>query len=506
MAAVEEAMCGATGAEEASASEAGRLRHPAPFIDIGGKPPLLPGGGSANVAADDSTAAPESPSGEADLEGTLRSNTSVESGKEFSFGTTKPVQLPPAPELDLAAARPDCRPPPLAPVDSSSHSAPPPLAPAQTTSLPLTMAPESAAATKRPDRILSETDELEGGMAEAPKAVLSPKSDGEAGENMFTFGTTTALTLPDPETLRQMGISSAHDGPRPPGAEPRTGGTEKIHQKITPRWEPADHHQVPLPPVQEASPQPPVTPPDQAVALRSAITSPTRTRSLDLSCFSPPPLPQVQQMPQASQQYYHPQVAQSWYGQQVLSHPELPSQALPQEYYHEHMVPEVHGAMNAQLHGQLMKEHHEQVCTCGTEFAFDASFCRRCGAKRQETELEQVCTCGTEFDPDASFCRRCGTQRQQVLSDQAQLQAYENRLRSPGSANVEQGYQMSWEEQQLAYAQGGYGPYFGDEEEQEKHTLKAPAQPRGKRLAATGCIVFLAVACVGLFVLYVKGK
>jgi len=80
---------------------------------------------------------------------------------------------------------------------------------------------------------------------------------------------------------------------------------------------------------------------------------------------------------------------------------------------------------------------------------------------------------------------------------------------SVSSNTAEYEYPLSWQEQQQAYSDSqhqsyseAYGPYFGEDGEEE--TLKASSQPRGKRLAAVCCIIFLAALAVGSVVLFVK--
>jgi len=317
--------------------------------------------------------------------------------------------------------------------------------------------------------------------------VLSPKGCDEmsdhspaGSENMFTFGTTTPIALPDPALLRQM--ASAHDAhtprlgavaedansltPRQRGAPPTPPPQRQVTPPIvpecrtTPRWEPADHHNVPLPPVREVSPPPPCAPPDQAVALRSLSRTglPTHSRSgLEAACFTPPlaPVVQVAQMPQMPMQYYpHHQVAQTWHEQALLAHAAAsvyqdPALTLPPNCI---MVPEA-------LHGELQK---------------------------QQWEVAQLMN-----GQDAE------------LGMQMQMPGYENALA------CEYQYAQPLEEQHLTNSMNCNGEdegYFNGEEgeDEPEETLKVTSEPgRGKRLTAACCIVILAALPVVLVVLFV---
>lgn len=294
-----------------------------PASDLG-KPPLLPGGGSLSIenfeaGADSSTAA----SGErdVDLEFTLNSNAS----KEFSFGTTKPAPLPSAAQLEVAA--PECR-----------AAQPGPRANDQL---------ERARARHRTvePRALSDglqealVPEASGPVAKpAEETFLSPKADSEGGE-LFTFGTTIPLKLPDPALLRQMGC--AEDIPPGVAAE-RSAETLALPsgERRTPRWEPADN---PLPSVQEIS-QPQTPPPVAALPEQAAQISPYHAQVAQQW--------QMQQAPQMSPEYaHHAQMAQQWQMQQAQEAQRL------QDWHEELQKQQREAAEVAHLQVQATKSH-----------------------------------------------------------------------------------------------------------------------------------------------------
>lgn len=139
-------------------------------------------------------------------------------------------------------------------------------------------------------------------------------------------------------------------------------------------------------------------------------------------------------------QYFHPQVPEMWHGQQVASHPGMPS--LPPDYVH--MVPEAYyqelqrqQKEVAELHGQLVKEQNTEV-----------------------------------------WCQR----------------------ESLDSTTAECEHPELWEEQQGTYSDA-FGPYFGEEDILKAH---AEPLGKRKRIAAACCIVVLAVLAVGVVVLFVE--
>lgn len=443
----------------------------------GGKPPPLPNGGTLDVpsgrnfdaAADDSTDTGRTV--ELDLEDTLNSNASM---KEFSFGTTAPAKLPPALDLDDQSRRP-ISPTKLGPVamgDLSESGTSTTTASPKTEAPPLHPGDGTAQPPRLDERVLS------------PKGCddMSTHSPAGSEDNMFTFGTTTPIALPDPALLRQM--ASAHDAhtprlgavaedahavtPRQRGVPP-SPAPQRLpspctvpEHRVTPRWEPADHNNVPLPPVREKSPPAPCAPPDQAVALRSLSRTglPAHSRSgLEAACFTPPlaPVVQVAQMPQMPMQYYpHHQVAQTWHEQALLAHAAAsayqdPAQSMPPNCV-QHMVPEA-------LHGELQK---------------------------QQWEVAQLMN-----GQDAE------------LGMQVQMPGHEDFL------GCEHQYAQSLEEQHMTDSMNCNGEaegYFNGEEgeDEPEETLKVTSEPgRGKRLAAACCIVILAALPVVLVVLFV---
>jgi len=313
-----------------------------------GKPPLLPGGVGSSHA---STAAGGEE--EVDLEGTLNSNAS----KEFSFGTTKPAQLPSASQLELT-------------LESFSSSYTLEVA-----------APDSGAVHRADELDRPQPDELEsdavteatcpagkaateGGLSPkfgpagkaAEEALLTPKTpDSEAGD-LFTFGTTNPLALPDPALLRQL--ASVQDAPLVPEAEPSAGtlalpsGRLSTSERRTPRWEPADHQHAPLPPVQEV-PQPQTPPqaaaqPDQAMQICSQYS--ISSQNSDHARMA-----QQWQMQQAAQvlqqQAHHAQVAQQWQMHQA-------HEAQRQQTWHEEVQKQQSEAADvAERQGQIAKSH-----------------------------------------------------------------------------------------------------------------------------------------------------
>jgi len=286
-----------------------------PATDFG-KPPLLPGGGSLSIESLEAGAdAPTAASGErdVDLEATLNSNAS----KEFSFGTTKPAPLPSASQLDAVR---ECGP------VQPGHQANDELEKARMRHRTVDL--EASGNVRKP------ADEvLPGGW---PESLQSPKSEG--GE-LFTFGTTIPLKLPDLAVLRQM--ACAEDAPPLPAAD-RSAGTLALPsgERRTPRWEPADH---PLPPVQEISPA--QTPP-QVAALpeQAAQISPYHAQVAQQW--------QMQQAPQMSLEYaHHAQVAQHWQMQQAQE-----AQRLQDRYEEVHRQQSL-AAESAQLQAQATKSH-----------------------------------------------------------------------------------------------------------------------------------------------------
>lgn len=443
-----------------------------------GKPPLLPGGGTADPTETSTGASGEAP---VDLEDTFNSNAS----KEFSFGTTKPAQLPAAPDLEYTAAAGGTQAQPAA-SDSASpslHASPP------RSGMQQVAQKKDAAAPPECDELLF-SESAAGESANFPGKMssghLSPKSDSDGGEltfgttnalklpdpgllqqmaanaQDFSFGTTTPLQLPDPALLRQM--ASAQDAP----VGPATGCRKLSHPDVTmpnrstPRWEPAEA----LAPVQEVSPQrplamaprdisppPPLAPPDQAVALRSFV-SPQRSRSdLEITCFTPPATSQMHQMPA---QYYHAQVAQTWHGQEIT---ELPLQPSLQDCTHGNM-----NMLPENMHGELQKQH-PQVHELHADFI-------------KGQHLESQC------HPDS-------------LSSTLAMYSYPTCDSMSSTAALNE-YPLSKDDAENQSSEA-YSPYFGDEV-----AVKVQKCPGGKLLAATCCIVLLVVLAVGGVVVFVE--
>jgi len=428
----------------------------------GGKPPLLPRGASSDATADTSTAA--SGEGQVNLEDTWNSTAS----KEFSFGTTKPAQLPKAPELEriisghlseATAAEPGPHATGSTSDVASAKTRPQAIDPISTEpSEKLSPEAISDAVPAEECQVQAQPDELENAAVEAarPTSPLARPGtpDSEAGE-MFTFGTTNPLQLPDPGHLRQ--IASCQDAAVPDRGVDATGlsGISAPEQRRTPRWEP----DAPLPPVQEVTPPPPLAPPDQAVALRSNYSSPQRSRSglTAVEVATPgaagsttPPMPQV---PPAPQQYYHPQVSQTWHGQQAPPHPELQSQTLPPEY--AHMVSE---ALQQVLQKQQAEaaEYHHQVM------------------RAQESEVYR---------------------HQEIVEHPF------GRRDSLSSTIAQYEFPLA-DENNMTYSDN-YEKYFGGEETDDD-TLKVPPRQRGKRLAASCAVIILAALAVGSVVVFVQ--
>lgn len=270
---------------------------------------------TARPASGETDASTAAGSGDAlDLEDTLHSNAS----KEFSFGTTNPRQLPPAPDE-----------PPPSPVSASS----PTKSEARSLKSKAEAASNSSATHGQAESVLepeapgrpAPLDDTEaacvsskvspascksGTNATEPTGVPSPKSDSEeaaaAADSMdlFTFGTTNPMQLPDPNLLRQTGSNSDPAPAVDVAVAPVTAAPDQMLH-VTPR------QMVPLPPVME-TPAPPSTPPNQAVKLRSmsrqcTMSSPSPAHTTPRQEAEPAPYyVQYQPPPQAIVQYAVP--------------------------------------------------------------------------------------------------------------------------------------------------------------------------------------------------------
>lgn len=288
--------------------------------------------------------------------GTLKSDHS----KEYSFGTTEPPKLPKTEELDgLAWARKAsfeakaCEDQPANQADGNENEKKTKQKPSEIQCPP---SPNEA--------VLQEA--RRSGSKDDPR--LSVGSLSPSSEEAFTFGTTNPLKMPDPSLLRQAsGLGS--DRCAAPKIEEsaicvqaaqdiRTAPvlTQPSTQSFSPHPQTSQPHpHVPLPPVLEAQPppSPPVIPPDEAVALRSQLSSSLRSFQGEVACYaSPPPHQMMMQAQFMPHQMYAPSPSQPWHQQLVYFQSGFPTQQVCLPYATEVSAsPEELGSQTAVDHG-----------------------------------------------------------------------------------------------------------------------------------------------------------
>jgi hypothetical protein len=252
---------------------------------------------------------------EVEFEDTINSTTS----KEFSFGTTQPPQLPVAEELNAALIAHE------SPQDGSLAVLDEETGTQQTSrsersgSLPVAEAspPEKEASPverkgSTPSQLHVPAEKTSNGdlLASSPKS----SNSSEAGE-LFTFGNTNPLQLPDPALLRQASFAS--DGPRQ--VAELFAAAKNSPDFPLPTNRQVAIPEVPSPPMTDASPMPPTLPPNEGVAFRSHYSrSPSQMPfNGEVACYASPPAlmqlqvspPMMQYCPQpVMQPYLQPQV------------------------------------------------------------------------------------------------------------------------------------------------------------------------------------------------------